>query len=255
MLRTAASQSRAVAGPQQKVEAAAPERAKGKGRLTATGQLGSVMSESATVAAAYAAAFHARMVAAGGGGGGGGGSAGGGGKKGSGKKGGAGSAPAHHPSPPPSIASLPPLSPVAAALARAAAADPTFFTEAAVHLHVPAGATPKDGPSAGVTVVTALLSLALGTPADPGLAMTGEVTLTGRVLPVGGIKEKVLAAKRAGIGRVALPEGNRKDWEELEDAVREGLGASFFEDYGGVFEAAFGYTQGGGGGGDADKES
>ena len=243
------------------VEAAAPERAKGKGRLTATGQLGSVMSESATVAAAYAAAFHARMVAAGGGGGGGGGSAGGGGggggggKKGSGKKGGAGSAPAHHPSPPPSIASLPPLSPVAVALARAAAADPTFFTEAAVHLHVPAGATPKDGPSAGVTVVTALLSLALGTPADPGLAMTGEVTLTGRVLPVGGIKEKVLAAKRAGIGRVALPEGNRKDWEELEDAVREGLGASFFEDYGGVFEAAFGYTQGGGGGGDADKES
>jgi Lon-like ATP-dependent protease len=220
------------------VEAAAPDRARGKGRLTATGQLGSVMSESATVAAAHAAAFHARMVRAGGGGSGGDGGAGVGGKRKGAKKEGGGSGRAHHHPP----SALPPLGPAATALSLAAAADPAFFTESSIHLHVPAGATPKDGPSAGVTVVTALLSLALGTPADPSLAMTGEVTLTGRVLPVGGIKEKVLAAKRAGITRVALPEGNRKDWEELEGEVREGLSAAFFGDYGGVFEAAFGYA-------------
>ena len=237
----------AAGGATLSVEAAAPERAKGKGRLTATGQLGSVMSESATVASAHAAAFHARMVrAAGGGGGGTGGEGkqqhpkkGAAVKKEAGGGGGGGGGSAHLP--PASHPPFPALGPAATALSPAAAADPAFFTEAAVHLHVPAGATPKDGPSAGVTVVTALLSLALATPADPGLAMSGEVTLTGRVLPVGGIKEKVLAAKRAGVGRVALPEGNRKDWDELEAEVREGLDAAFFGDYGGVFEAAFGY--------------
>ena len=91
----------------------------------------------------------------------------------------------------------------------------SFFADNTVHVHVPAGATPKDGPSAGCTIVTALLSLALGRAAAPDLAMTGEVTLTGRVLPVGGIKEKLLAARRSGVRTVIFPEGNRRDYDEV----------------------------------------
>ena len=82
--------------------------------------------------------------------------------------------------------------------------DNKFFSTSAVHVHVPSGSTPKDGPSAGCTVVTALLSLALNKPVAPDLAMTGEVTLTGRVLPIGGVKEKVLAARRSGVKTVSL---------------------------------------------------
>ena len=89
--------------------------------------------------------------------------------------------------------------------ASAYGADPDFFKNAEIHLHVPAGAIPKDGPSAGVTMVTALVSMMTQRPLRPNLAMTGEVTLSGRVLPVGGIKEKVLAAKRAGLACVAVP--------------------------------------------------
>merc|ERR1719498_1774026 len=94
--------------------------------------------------------------------------------------------------------------------------DPTnrFFAEANVSLHVPEGATPKDGPSAGCTMVTALLSLALDKPVRQNFAMTGEVSLTGRVLRVGGIKEKVLAAKRSGVTCVVLPYTNEMDWQE-----------------------------------------
>jgi ATP-dependent Lon protease len=90
------------------------------------------------------------------------------------------------------------------------------FETCDLHLHVPSGAVPKDGPSAGVAMVTSLGSLLTGRPANPRVAMTGEITLRGKVLPVGGIKEKVLAARRAGIGRVVLPERNRKDVEEIE---------------------------------------
>jgi ATP-dependent Lon protease len=98
-----------------------------------------------------------------------------------------------------------------------------LFTESDVHLHVPAGAVPKDGPSAGVAMVTSLASLLTGRPVNPDVAVTGEITLRGKILPVGGIKEKVLAAKRAGIQRVVLPEKNRRDVDEIEEGLLEGL--------------------------------
>ncbi|MDH3521259.1 MAG: endopeptidase La, partial [Myxococcales bacterium] len=101
--------------------------------------------------------------------------------------------------------------------------DPALFNESDIHLHVPAGAVPKDGPSAGVAMVSSLASLMTGRAGRPRVAMTGEITLRGVVLPVGGIKEKVLAAKRAGIERVVLPDRNRKDVEEVERGLLEGL--------------------------------
>lgn len=91
---------------------------------------------------------------------------------------------------------------------------------------MPEGATPKDGPSAGCTIVTALMSLAMDKPVRENLAMTGELSLTGKVLRVGGIKEKVLAAKRSGVTHIILPEGNRTDWVELPESVREGVEVS-----------------------------
>jgi ATP-dependent Lon protease len=104
------------------------------------------------------------------------------------------------------------------------------FANSDIHLHVPAGAIPKDGPSAGITIATALASLFTGRPVKPDVAMTGEITLTGRVLPIGGIKEKVLAAKRAGIRTVVVPEGNRKDVaEELPQEIREVMRFEFAE--------------------------
>ncbi len=98
--------------------------------------------------------------------------------------------------------------------------DPDLFRKAGVHVHVPAGAVPKDGPSAGVAMVTALASLYTNTPARSDTAMTGEITLSGLVLPIGGLKEKVLAARAAGIRRVVLPKANEKDLRELPEPTR-----------------------------------
>lgn len=107
--------------------------------------------------------------------------------------------------------------------------DPGQFLKSGLHIHVPAGAIPKDGPSAGVTMTTALASLYSAIPARNDTAMTGEVTLTGLVLPIGGVKEKVLAARRAGMTRVILPEGNRKDLRDLPDDVRASMQFIFAE--------------------------
>ena len=99
--------------------------------------------------------------------------------------------------------------------------DPAALANREVHLHVPAGAVPKDGPSAGVTMVTALSSLATGRPVRPNVGMTGEVTLQGRVLPIGGLKQKVLAAHRAGLTEVVIPERNRRDLDDVPEQVLE----------------------------------
>ncbi|TNN16429.1 Lon protease isoform 2 [Schistosoma japonicum] len=114
-----------------------------------------------------------------------------------------------------------------------------FLQESDIHLHVPQGATPKDGPSAGVTMVTALLSLACNKPVRPNLAMTGEISLTGKVLPVGGIKEKVIAAKRGGVTTIILPETNRKDFDDLASFIKEDLQVYFVQHYKEIFPVAF----------------
>ncbi|KAK2559264.1 Lon protease-like protein [Acropora cervicornis] len=114
-----------------------------------------------------------------------------------------------------------------------------FFKRAAIHLHVPEGATPKDGPSAGCTIITALLSLATNKPVRQNLAMTGEVSLTGKVLPVGGIKEKTIAARRADVDCIILPEGNRKDFADLPEFVKQGLEVHFVSNYNDVYKIAF----------------
>ena len=121
--------------------------------------------------------------------------------------------------------------------------DPGFFDNNFVHLHVPAGATPKDGPSAGVTMATALLSLVLDRPVTKELAMTGELTLTGRILSVGGIKEKIIAAKRAGLKTLIFPEGNRKDVGELDSFLTEGITMRFAREFEDVYRLTLGVDQ------------
>lgn len=116
--------------------------------------------------------------------------------------------------------------------------DPAVFRKSGVHIHVPAGAVPKDGPSAGVAMVTALASLYTRTPVPADVAMTGEITLTGLVMPVGGIKEKVLAARRAGIRRIILPRDNESDLRELPESVREELDFVFADRIDDVLGAA-----------------
>jgi len=115
----------------------------------------------------------------------------------------------------------------------------TYFSDHKFHLHVPEGATPKDGPSAGITIVTALLSLAQDKPIKKDLAMTGELSLRGKVLPVGGIKEKVIAAKRAGVTTVILPSDNRKDFDDLSELIKCDVEVHFAETYDDVFKIAF----------------
>ena len=116
--------------------------------------------------------------------------------------------------------------------------DPEWFSEHDIHVHVPAGAVPKDGPSAGITMVTAIVSLVTGRPVSDDVAMTGEVTLTGQVLPIGGVREKVLAAQRAGVHTVVLPNENEPDLEDLPAETRKGLEFVLAEHVDEVLEAA-----------------
>ncbi|RMS47059.1 Lon protease [Pseudomonas amygdali pv. photiniae] len=117
--------------------------------------------------------------------------------------------------------------------------DAKFFDEAFVHVHVPEGATPKDGPSAGVTMASALLSLARNQPPKKGVAMTGELTLTGHVLPIGGVREKVIAARRQKIHELILPEPNRGNFEELPDYLKEGITVHFAKRFADVVKVLF----------------
>ncbi len=116
--------------------------------------------------------------------------------------------------------------------------DPNFNEETDIHVHVPAGAIPKDGPSAGVSMVTSLVSLMTKTPVKGKVAMTGEITLRGNVLPIGGVKEKVTAAHRAGIKEIVLPELNRKDLEDVPEHVSKDLTFHFAKEIWDVLKVA-----------------
>ncbi|UCE06359.1 MAG: endopeptidase La, partial [bacterium] len=117
--------------------------------------------------------------------------------------------------------------------------EDNFHENYDIHIHVPAGAIPKDGPSAGITLYTALLSLLTSQRVRSDIAMTGEITLRGLVLPVGGIKEKVLAAHRSGIKTVLLPKKNEKDLVEIPDQIRKEMKFHFLDKMGDVFELVF----------------
>ena len=101
--------------------------------------------------------------------------------------------------------------------------NPELFEKNDIHIHVPEGATPKDGPSAGIAMFTAIVSVVTGIPIKKDVAMTGEITLRGRVLPIGGLKEKLLAAKRGGVKKVLIPEDNIKDLSEIADSIKSGI--------------------------------
>ena len=116
--------------------------------------------------------------------------------------------------------------------------DEDFFNKSDIHLHIPAGAVPKDGPSAGVTIATALASLLTGRLVRSNVAMTGEITLRGQVLPIGGLKEKVLAASRAGLDTVIMPKRNEPDLDDLPDEVRQKIRFVMVESVSDVFQAA-----------------
>ncbi len=114
-----------------------------------------------------------------------------------------------------------------------------FFEKSQIHIHIPEGATPKDGPSAGITMVTALLSLLLNQPILPNLGMTGELTLTGQVLPIGGLKEKLIAARRSKLNVLIFPKENLRDYDELPEYLKKDLEVHFVSNYDEVFKIAF----------------
>ena len=116
--------------------------------------------------------------------------------------------------------------------------DAEFFNKNDLHIHIPEGAVPKDGPSAGITMATAMLSAITGRAVKANLAMTGEITLRGRVLPIGGLKEKLLAAKAAGITKVLVPVQNQPDVEEIDTEIKEGLQIVFVDKMEDVLEEA-----------------
>lgn len=113
------------------------------------------------------------------------------------------------------------------------------FSDKDIHIHVPEGAIPKDGPSAGITMVSSMASAFLKKKVKSGIAMTGEITLRGRVLPVGGIKEKILAAKRAGISTILLSEDNEKDIKDIKDIYVKGLNFKYVRNISEVLEYIF----------------
>ena len=117
--------------------------------------------------------------------------------------------------------------------------NPDFFDSSFIHIHVPEGATSKDGPSAGITLATALLSLVLNKKVDPHLAMTGEITLTGEVLAVGGIREKIIAARRTGIKEIILPYAVTSDFIQLPAHIKEGITFHFAKKYKDIFDIVF----------------
>lgn len=113
-----------------------------------------------------------------------------------------------------------------------------YFEKHDIHIHIPEGAVPKDGPSAGITMATAMLSAMTKVPVRSDLAMTGEITLRGRVLPIGGLKEKLLAAKKAGIKTVLIPKENQPDAEEIDKEITDGLELVFVGEMKEVLEKA-----------------
>ena len=113
-----------------------------------------------------------------------------------------------------------------------------FFDKTDIHMHIPAGSQPKDGPSAGVTMATALVSLVSGRPVKKGVSMTGEITLRGQVLPIGGLKEKLLAAHRVGLKTVILPKRNELDVEDVPEEIRKTMNFVYAESINDVLKAA-----------------
>ena len=114
-----------------------------------------------------------------------------------------------------------------------------FLQHSDIHIHFPEGSTPKDGPSAGITITTALISLALGQPIPQDIGMTGEISLNGKVLPIGGVKEKTMAATREGLRQLIFPKVNERDVDKLPENIKEGVTFYFVEDYKDVFDIVF----------------